>query len=219
MIEEANNLILHNARLVPALLPVIRQSTAWWKTGAKGTAKRHQEIRCVILHHTAGESSGPMIYKRLSERGLSVHFTIDYHGIVMQHVDSQTVAFHAKDCNRWSVGIEMQSCGVPPASPKYPRPVYQDFMHGKPKQFVGFTDAQVDAAHLLCSSLCEILHIPYAFPLADNGRMVSRDVLDSATLGAFRGVIGHYHTRLAKIDPAPHLLDTLHMRGSACKTS
>lgn len=166
--------------------------------------------RAVLLHHTAGEGGHKGLFHTLEQRGLSVHFGIDAKGRIIQYADAATRCSHAGTANSYTVGIEISCRGRAPALPKFPRASYEDRCHSRPVKYLMFYPEQVDAAHRLCTALCQLLGIPYKFPM-DNGK-VSRLRLPDSELSNFHGLLGHLHVSDRKIDPSPHLMDELASR-------
>lgn len=209
---EPNRSFMHAAKLIDAQVPIERDFEYWFHSNMKLTRPRKHAIRAIVLHHTAGEGDGRRIFKTLKERRLSIHFTIDYYGRVVQHADTEVCAFHAREFNDCSIGIELQNYGVErPGSigaRRFPRVAYSDNVHGRVRNFLAFTDAQVESCRSLCESLCATLGIPFKFAIANDGRAY-RTALGENDLPRASGILGHYQLTTDKIDPSPHLLDAL----------
>lgn len=190
------------------LLKLKSGTVCHWPENSPHVRRRRVPIRAVLLHHTAGEGNATAIYKTLSRRKLSVHFTIDRSGVVVQHADIDLVTYHAGSANDYSVGIEIANRGVAPCMAHAPREVYQDSVRGHARNFLKFYPQQVEAARVLTRDLCELLGIPYQFPMDSTGR-VSRVTHDRAFLSQWTGLLGHLHVSDRKVDPSPHLMDEL----------
>ena len=199
-----------------------RRMGLWWGNPGKGVRSRRQPIRAILLHHQGGEGGASQLFNVLNggrenrRTGkpiyLSVHFSIDREGNITQHADVDTVCLHAGIANEFSVGIEMANRGVAPALRGVPREVYSDSVHGRKMDFLRFFPAQVSAAYDLCIDLCDLLNLPWEFPM-ERGR-VTRRLLSKKELTDHRGLLGHLHVSRRKIDPSPHLLDELQMSAS-----
>lgn len=169
-----------------------------------GLAKR-ESTRAVVLHWTGGRRGGPAVFRTLQTRGLSVQFNIDPDGTIWQFCDASMRCSHATGANSWSIGVEMTN----PAQPKQatgdvPRAVVVESIHGRDVKHTTFTAEQVAAALALVETLCKAYGLPLAVPM--DGRGVLSTVVPKAQLAAFRGVIGHLHTTLRKIDPGIAIL-------------
>lgn len=182
--------------------------TCWWNPGDVGLRQRRTPIRSVLLHHTAGEGNGTAIYKTLVRRKLSVHFTVDADGVVTQHMDIGLCAFHAGKANDFTVGIEITNRGVYPSLPHKPRDVYHDQVRGHARKFLKFHPVQVNAVKVLTKDLCELLSLPYAFPLSRGGKP-SRDTLTYKEFSEWNGMLCHLHVSDKKVDASPHIMDEL----------
>jgi hypothetical protein len=212
----AKTALLYKGAAFPTSVPVVHGGdikraaggTCWWKLPSKHLRTRRDEIRAIVLHHTAGEGNGTAVFNTLVKRGLSVHFTIDANGRVIQHADVHDVTFHAGDANGWSVGIEVVNRGIPPELPRAKRDIITQTVHGKKRPMLAFYPEQIIATRYLVHDLCSLLQLPVSVPLTSDGVMWTT-VLPSAVLAAHRGVLGHFHLTAKKIDPVPHLLEAM----------
>jgi hypothetical protein len=187
----------------------------WWDPArASGCRPRRSEPDLVVWHHTAGEGDGYRIHRTLRKRRLSVHFTIDYDGSIIQHADLMTICYHAGSYNDRSVGIEMQNKALAPTSRKFQRVAYRDTVHGKEREMLRFSPAQVGAACDLFLALSMVLGIPPEFPMSMGGDYVRRHRMQRSFLATYRGHLGHMHVSERKIDPVPHIMDDLALRMS-----
>jgi N-acetyl-anhydromuramyl-L-alanine amidase AmpD len=71
-----------------------------------------ERVRLVVIHYDAVGSSERCFRALHDNRGLSSHFLLDLDGTVYQTLDLRERAFHAKDVNDESVGIEIANIGV-----------------------------------------------------------------------------------------------------------
>lgn len=162
--------------------------------------------RAVMLHHTGGEGGGEQVHRTLVTRRLSVHFTIDQLGTIWQYVDADAYCQHAGKANPWSVGVEIANrARAPGAHPIWTREECVDRVHGRNRKATRFYAAQIDAALELVRALCSAYDLPIDVPRDADGKLV-RTVLPANDLAAFRGVCGHYHANLKKVDPGTEIL-------------
>jgi N-acetyl-anhydromuramyl-L-alanine amidase AmpD len=176
----------------------------FWPMGHRDVRARTEPVRAILLHHTAGENPGAGIFRTLVKRKLSVHFTIDAEGTIIQHADVDHVTEHGGAANGYTVGIEIENRGVPPNFPHDNRKVYAHMMHRRNREFLAFYPRQVLATYSLCKSLCSLLSLPFDFPYDERG-YTRYETLDPKSLAAFSGILGHFHVERRKIDPSPHL--------------
>ena len=66
----------------------------------------------VVIHYDAVGSSERCFRALHDNRGLSSHFLLDLDGTIYQTLDLRERAFHAKDRNDSSVGIEIANIGA-----------------------------------------------------------------------------------------------------------
>lgn len=168
--------------------------------------------RAIVTHWTAGENGAKGVYHTLENRNLSIHFVIDGKGVITQMADVATRCAHASIANSYSVGIEISNRGRFPALPRVPRASIDDRIHGRPVKCLQFFPEQVTSAHKLIKALCQLLNIPYKFPMDGNGK-VKRIQLFDDELSKFTGVLGHLHISSKKTDPGGFFMDELVARG------
>ncbi len=152
----------------------------------------------VGLHWTGGEGGPTQVHTVLNARRLSVHFFIDYAGVVYQFCDASARAAHIGTENARCIGVEIANRASAKPDPKHPREMYTDTVQGKTFRASYFTFWQVESARALTTALCSAYGLPYASP-------ASSKVLPPADLRAFRGVLGHFHATKRKVDPGTRL--------------
>jgi N-acetylmuramoyl-L-alanine amidase len=64
-----------------------------------------------VIHYDAVGSAERCFRALHDNRGLSVHFLLDLDGTIYQTLDLREKAFHARDANDWSVGVEIANIG------------------------------------------------------------------------------------------------------------
>lgn len=180
----------------------------WWDIGSGNVRARRQPVESIVLHHTAGEGGNQGIFHTLEQRNLSVHFSIDRAGRIMQHADIDHVTYHCGAYNARTIGVEIANKGRAPAHCKAHREEYIDTMHGRVVKFLRFYPEQVKATIDLVGALCELLHLVPSLPMVHAGNKVTRNLLPESERKHY-GVLGHYHLTPAKIDPSPHILDEI----------
>jgi hypothetical protein len=177
-----------------------------WKLPEKCMRLRldaRDELIDKFVVHWDGCLSSEMCHKVLESRGLSVHFCIDNDGTIIQLMDTNNIAWHARGVNTKSIGVEVSNAVYTKYAKKYKpaRPVWNDVeCHGKQiGPILGFTDEQVKALKVLTKTVCERYKIPLAVPLNDNGELIKGVTKSWKT---FKGVMAHYHLNKGKTDPA-----------------
>jgi len=144
--------------------------------------------------------------KVLRKRGISVHFCIDNDGTIYQLMDANHIAYHAGS-SKWnaaSIGVEISNAYYPKYQNWYKkngygeRPIWKDKrVHGgKLGDFLGFYDAQLEAAKALWQSIGNFYKIPLVGPKVTNG------VDPDSVKCKFKGIINHYNLKKSKIDCA-----------------
>jgi len=163
---------------------------------------RDEKIDKFVVHWD-GCFSAFMCHQVLESRGLSVHFCIDNDGTIIQLMDTNNIAWHARGVNTKSIGVEVSNAVYMKHASKYkpPRPVWENVeCHGKQiGPILGFTDEQVKALKVLTKTICERYKIPLAVPLNEKGELIKGVAKSWKT---FKGVMAHYHLNKGKTDPA-----------------
>ena len=166
------------------------------------TSPRDPNIDKFVVHWD-GCFSSEMCHHVLESRGLSVHFCIDNDGTIIQLMDTNHTAWHARGVNRNSIGVEVSNAVYTKHAKKYKpaRPVWKDVeCHGKQiGPILGFTDEQVKALKVLTKTVCERYKIPLAVPLNEKGELIKGV---HGPWKTFKGVMAHYHLNKGKTDPA-----------------
>lgn len=187
---------------------------------------RNTQPTLITLHDTAGEGTGPAIYRNLINRSVSVHFAVDRAGVIYQYCDPAVVtAYHMGPANSRSIGIEMANAvfpfGIKPGTfawakklvltgheKLYGRQVVEDDYRGKKRRVLGHFDAQKKAVTSLVATLLrEFPAIPKRIPPLSPLR--GPDVtLPPFRVGGVRldpdwqGVASHLHFTDGHVDPA-----------------
>lgn len=160
--------------------------------------------------HWDGCLNSKMCHKVLQGRGLSVHFCIDNDGTIIQLMDTNNIAWHARGVNTTSIGVEVSNAVYTKYAKKYNprRPVLEDVeCHGKQiGPILGFTDEQVKALKVLTKTICERYKIPLQVPENEKGELIKGVIKASEKhpkgWRMFKGVMAHYHLNKNKTDPA-----------------
>ncbi len=156
----------------------------------------------LVGHWTGGEGGAERVHRVLVSRGLSVHFTLELSGLLVQHADLDRRCAHAGSAGNVGIGVEAVSQGFPSKDGTSPRPFDVVTIHGAKVRAVRFTDAQLDAF----VALAEWCAKAYGWP-----RHVPRElrVLSPAELARFRGVLEHLHLSRRKADAGGHFIGAL----------
>lgn len=154
--------------------------------------------------------------KVIDKRGISVHFMIDNDGTIYQAMDTNDAAWQAgnRTVNHCSVGVEISNAYYQKYQNWYekngfgPRPLWDDVtVHGKRlKPFLGFYDAQMEAAAALWKAISVAYDMPLECPRDADGKMLTT-VDPSVPSGEFKGVVHHFHVTKRKIDAAGFPID------------
>ena len=180
---------------------------------------RMEPARSVVIHTTGGIRPPRGVYDTLRQRKLSVHYIVGSDGEVLQTAPHSLVCLHAGKVNAWTVGIECVSPLIPSTKAAQlerqrgvRRRVYRDRVRGRREiDLLALTDAQMDATLLLVETLCDQLRLPRVVPTEADGSLLRREMTDEELAG-FRGVMGHSHAHISKIDPGTDVLDLLRQR-------
>lgn len=199
-------------------------------TGRRGELRRLRAAVDQLVIHYDTTASSAATFGVLQRRGLSAHFLIDVDGAIYQTLDLRERAWHATVANERSIGVELAQIGAyPPAEsaiftrwyepdpaggvrlkdprpgtyrPLRPDPVRGDIQGQELIQY-DFTPEQYTALARLAAALNRVLpKIRLDAPRDADGQVIPRK-LDNAELGAFTGLIGHYHIQDNKVDPGP----------------
>ena len=119
-----------NLKELPLLANPISGAEAGTEFTSQGEKRTPEDITQIIIHETAGSrgtvpskrpNGDPKAVATLEDREpkLSIHFIIDEHGTVTQHVPLLNEAFHARSHNPMSVGVDLVNWGfISPAQQK-----------------------------------------------------------------------------------------------------
>lgn len=176
--------------------------------------KRRKFTRQIFLHWTGGEGGVAAVHATLTAKKASVHFVVEPLGMAYQLCDADRLCGHAKGHNEESIGIEIVSRGddAHVKDKLVKRRDVVEMVHGRHVRYGDFTDDQKVTVLALVETLCRAYHLPMQAPLGADGEVFA-NVLPASYLANFHGVLGHYHTRVDKRDPAPGLLELVQARG------
>lgn len=177
---------------------------------------RTQRKPHVIVTHWDVCTSADSCKRVLEKRNISTHFVIDNDGTIVQLVDTNNIAWHAKGANNHSIGIDISNAYYPKYSNTYrkkglpPRPILNDsVVHGrKLRDHLGYYPEQLHAYSALLVFLCKEYDIPFDYPKNKDGTLCT-GVYNPAVKNKFRGVINHYNLTRNKIDTAGLKLDEI----------
>lgn len=177
---------------------------------------RVQKPNLLVWHDTAGEGTGPRIYRVLLKKKLSVHFAVDRKGLIWQYCDPGlfSCAHVGRGANSRSVGFEMANVVFPPnvrpgifanlrrywltgREKMFGRPTVSEDYRGRKRRVLGHFKAQNRAAIALTLTCLRVFGtIPRRVP-GDGGKPVSELVPPG-----WQGVCGHLHLTDRHVDPA-----------------
>ena len=91
---------------------------AWFDCAIKkpisaNTGGRMSQNLGLFLHHAVANGSLFNFFNNPANQ-VSAHFWVSQSGTIEQYVDTETVAWHAKQANSLYVGVETEGCTTPP---------------------------------------------------------------------------------------------------------
>jgi hypothetical protein len=182
------------------------ESVNWTNTGMAFTApgdcyaRGASRVAMAAMHWTGGEGDAKDVYSVLKARGLSVDFTIERDGRIVQHSDPAKLAtWHAGSINRRSWGVEVINGAVKALASK-DRIYSTQTIHGSTAQYADFFDAQVRALAELLTIVNGFFGIPMKVPRDGSGALLAT-AMRPEDLATFTGVVGHFHVTKSKVDP------------------
>jgi N-acetyl-anhydromuramyl-L-alanine amidase AmpD len=156
----------------------------------------------LVGHWTGGEGGAERIHRVLVQRKLSVHFSLELDGDLVQHCDLDRRAAHAGRAGNVGLGVEASNMGFPRDDGTSPRPFDTQVIHGVKVRCVRFTDAQlaryVELAEWCAATYGWPRHVPNVLR-----------VLTPAELARFRGALEHLHLSRRKCDAGGHFTAAL----------
>ena len=181
-----------------------------WMPGDEGCRSRKVPVAGVLWHWTAGSGDAPAVIRTLKERGLSIHYVIDYHGVITQCADpATTVCYHGGSrANERFVGIEISNKALGAPKPGRPQATASGRAHGRTFTVLDFTDAQYASIVALADELSERFDIPRVCA-------TGHTVMKPAALASFRGHLEHVHVSAKKIDCSGLVMAKLRANGYA----
>jgi N-acetylmuramoyl-L-alanine amidase len=213
-------------RDLPADIAGTVSASGWTK------ALLQRQVSQVVVHYDECGTSRRCFEVLQDLRGLSVHFMLDLDGTLYQTLDLQERARHAGSVNDHSIGIEVAHPGplelhadlaaryrkeggrtiyefTGPvrtagfvAHPARPDPI-AGAIHGRSWTIYDFTEEQYRTLTKLLRALSELFpRVRLACPRDASGA-VRMEALPKEELGAFEGIIGHFHVTKDKQDPGP----------------
>lgn len=181
-----------------------------------------KETRYLAFHWTASENRPEQIVRNMISRKTSVHFIVEPGGIIYQTADASVRCSHiaavvdnevrpAKVGSDFAVGVEMVNRGHALSLPSHGirRVMIEEEVHGTRVKYGRFTAAQVSSAIALSVAICRAYQLPMVLPIDTKTGKVFASKLPDAFKRRFRGIAGHYHFDLGKIDPCPDLLQQI----------
>ena len=211
-LEKTNSLMI-NGKLIPIDWPKVRRDLLPSRCYKKYRKQRKPQV---VVTHWDVCTSADSCKKVLEKKGISTHFVIDNDGTIVQLVDANNIAWHAKGSNNNSIGIDISNAYYLKYRPRYekmglkPRPVLMDSrVHGRAlKPHLGYYPEQLEAYKALIDFLNKNLGILLEYPKNDDGSLCT-GVYPAAVKGKFKGVVNHYNLTRNKIDTAGLKVDEI----------
>ena len=174
--------------------------------------RRDRRPRKIVTHWDATLSAAHCvrIFKR---KKASTHFIIDNDGTIIQLVDVNNKAWHARKHNRYTIGIDFSNAFYEKYQKNYvkmghgKRPVITSYVHNKKMDHLGYYPVKLEAYAKLVEALTDHFEIDLKCPLKDGKLKTTKD--NSACLNKYNGVVCHYHLTTNKIDCAGLELDKI----------
>lgn len=163
-----------------------------------------RKINKIVIHWDAALSS-KSAFNILKKRGYSTHFCVDNDGTIFQLLNTNHIAWHVKESNNDSIGIDISNAYYLKYNKTYerrgfgPRPVINSTVNGRDLgPHLGYYPEQIRAAKELIKTLVQQYKIPLETPIefVDNPEDVG-------------GVMFHYHLNDGKIDTAGFPLELI----------
>lgn len=144
----------------------------------KNTKKFKKKPQGMVLHWTGAENPARRVKQTLINRKLSIHFTIEKDGTIVQMADLTTRCAHAGIANGF-IGVEIVSRGFASREDmkgqkglrdrtdidwEEGRDVFKDVIAGKKINLATYYPEQVDSVVWLCETLAGILLFPRLIP-------------------------------------------------------
>jgi hypothetical protein len=178
--------------------------------GDRSLDRLRQVISQFVVHHDGCFDSRTCFHVLHNERGLSVHFLIDWDGTIFQTLDLVDCAFQAAGVNEISVGVELANRGD---ALRFPSDYNASSgPHSKREkvtctinesQFLAYAyhPAQVQAMTNIGKCLARVFPgLPQTYPCEADGEPIWKSLVDPRE---YRGYLGHYHVTNQKWDPGP----------------
>jgi N-acetylmuramoyl-L-alanine amidase len=163
-----------------------------------------------VVHHDGCFDSRTCFHVLHNERGLSVHFLIDWDGTIFQTLDLVDCAFQAAGVNEIAVGVELASRGdafrfpndyTASSGPKMKREKVTCTINGSQFLAYAYHKVQIEAMQAIGKCLARIFPgLPQVYPAEGDGEPIWNSLTDPR---GYKGYLGHYHITNQKWDPGP----------------
>jgi len=179
------------------------------------TSRKERKPHVIVTHWDVC-TSAESCKRVLEKRNISTHFVIDNDGTIVQLVDPNNIAWHAKGSNNHSIGVDISNAYYTKYMKAYTkkglglRPVLSNsIVHGRRlPNHLGFYPVQIQAYSALIRFLCKTYDIPLDYPKNKDGTLCTAVYKDAAK-NKFKGVVNHYNLTRNKIDTAGLKLDEI----------
>jgi len=174
------------------------------KNYKKQPLQNARKVNKLVIHWDAALSAASC-YKVLHKRGYSTHFCLDNDGTIFQFLNTNHKAYHVRESNGDSIGIDISNAFYLKYNETYERrgfgkrPVITSKVNGhKVGPHLGYYPEQIKAAKALIKALCKEYDIPLEMPteFVDDPKNTP-------------GVMFHYHLNDNKIDTAGFPLEQI----------
>lgn len=207
---------------VPVDFPV----RGWRETGFHFHGRSRAITNVVVNHWTGAENPPAAVYHNMSSHKnafnapepLSVHFVVDWAGIVYQMADTELRGAHcrAHGLNATSIGIEFIGRGNALHNPSRSvvRNLVKETLHGQAVEYYELTEAQIRAGVKLNRMLCSLYGLPFRVPI-DASSEPHLSLLSDNAIRSFTGCVAHGHAEAKKVDCGLGLLRAIHAASKA----
>jgi len=179
------------------------------------TSRKERKPHVIVTHWDVC-TSADSCKRVLEKRNISTHFVIDNDGTIVQLVDPNDVAWHARGANNVGIGIDISSAYYTKYFNTYtkkgfgPRPLLSNsVVHNRRlPTHLGYYPVQIQAYTALVRFLCSTYDIPLDYPKDENGFLCTT-IYKPAIENKFKGIVNHYNLTKNKIDTAGLKLDEI----------
>lgn len=224
--------LIYGGVVLPDTEWVLRDSSAWWAPGQRGTREREAAPTALVGHWTAGPpregpTAGPKVARAMQARqradgtplDVGIHLVIGWDGLVWQTADLAIATVHVgqRGLIRRSIGVE---CAWPGTMTQAARLGAQSIARPRRVEVCGSRVLTMEPSPELLASwvrlaetLAAVMPIPRQVPAGrDGGLMLDR--MTAAQARTWRGAMEHLHVPSStKVDAGGYLVGALREAG------